>query len=270
LTVGELHTHPLSAGEAVGFISAEEADNVRTGKHSAAMPPSGFSMGGDISLWDYSKLQTSLHEFAKKGISVEILKGVVDAAGITYFRPTSEEDIKREFPAYFAELEQRRAIISDWQETVTPLISGLDEATLNELHQFTREKGKYDHSAYRAMDKKIVTEFMQGDLESALHGGQGEEQIAQKLFNDNPKAQKLQDDLKTRVITAKENDETILDEARLEWIKTSLYVPPEQLSSTKAYAKLREAYARNMAYIRFVPHSQVPNEPPCAGTDFKA
>ena len=89
------------------------------------------------------------------------------------------------------------------------------------------------------------------------------------LFAGNPTAQKLQEDLMTLVVDKAAQDQVVLHETRLDWIKTSMSISPEQLPSTKEYPKLREAYARNAAYIRFVPHQNIPNEPPCAGTDYK-
>jgi hypothetical protein len=113
------------------------------------------------------------------------------------------------------------------------------------------------------------TAFKRRDIKERLIEGRSMDDIAPVLFADNPKGQKLKHDFETQVVDKAARDRDILVETRLDWIKTSMTVSPEQLPATKEYAKLLEAYARKTAYIRFVPRQKVPDEPPCAGTDYK-
>jgi hypothetical protein len=272
-TVCEVHTHPLSAGEVVHFISDEDIRNIREGKHSVSFPPSGFAVDGDISLWEQAKLTSKLEKFKNQGVTVEVRKGVVDAAGITYHRPIKDTDLKQEFPEYFAEVGRRREIYRSWEEVINPLVQNLDLETIDRLHRLTSEGGEYDPSKSfdysKHFSKEQIAGFKRRDLLASLRGGKGNLEIAGVLLHDNPKAQKHQEELMTHVINNADRDMLILNEARDEWIKISKSAPPEQLTSTKEYLELREAFARNAAYIRFVPHQNIPTEPPCAGTDYK-
>jgi hypothetical protein len=267
-TICELHTHPLSAGESEGFISEEDSRNVREDKHSVSLPPSGDAMGGDIGLPNIRRLETAFDKFRAKGVTVKAREVVVDAAGITYHRPITDQDLKQEFPKYFAELEQRKAIVREWEEVTSTLLDNLNDTILDQLHRHTKYSSKYDTEEY-AIDAWFRRRLKHMDLKAVLSDGKGSEEIMQILFAGNPNAQKLHNDFTTLVIDKAARDRDFLDEVRLDWIKTSMTVSPEQLPSTKEYTKLREAYARSATYIRFVPHQNIPNEPPCAGTDYK-
>jgi hypothetical protein len=134
ITICGLHTHPLSAGESTDIISTiistEEWRNVREGKHSVSLPPSGT----DIDLSNMYEWEAAINKFREKGVAAEVRQGVVDAAGITYYRPIKEQDVKQGFPEYFAELEQRKAISREWEEAVAPAVDNLDTAIVNKLH----------------------------------------------------------------------------------------------------------------------------------------
>ena len=117
-------------------------------------------------------------------------------------------------------------------------------------------------------DKRIA-EKKREDLRSALEGGKGGNEIAQVLLANNTKERNLHNFLMTEVIEHAQNDQNTLNEAMLAWIKTSMAVDPVQLPSTVEYTKLREAYASNGTYTRFVSHQKLADEPPCAGTDYK-
>ena len=160
-------------------------------------------------------------------------------------------------------------ILQEWEKTIDSLLTNLDDATLDQLHRHTKESGKYDRGEYVTLgDASFRRALKRQDLKFALREGDGIE-VARVLFLSHPKAQKLQENLMTLVVDKAARDRVFLDEVKHEWIKTSMTVSPEQLLSTKEYKKLREAYARNAAYIRFVPHQKVPDEPPCTGTDYK-
>ncbi len=273
ITVCGLHNHPLSDGESADIIStiisAEERQNIRKGKHSVSFPPSGT----DIGLQNILEWEAALKKRREKGVTADARQGVVDAAGITYHRPIKEQDLQQEFPDYFAELEQRKATFRKWKEAIEPLmanlVANLDAATLDQLHRHTKYSGIYDRGKYATFSEDGKRTLKRLDLKNALREGDGGEEIARVLFAGNPKAQKLQEDYITLIIDKAARERDAFVEARLDWIKTSMTVSPEQLTSTKEYTKLREAYARNAAYIRFVPHQKIPDEPPCAGTDYK-
>jgi hypothetical protein len=270
VTICSLHTHLLSIGESQGRISEEQSRNVREGKHSVSFPPSGFDFGGDIGLPNIESWGAAFEEFRGKGGTVEVRQGVVDAAGITYHRPINEQDLKQEFPEYFAELEQRKTIVREWEKATSALLRTLNDETLDVFHRQTKDSGKYDTELFATSDAYAKRVWKRLDLEKVLRGGEdGWKDIARVLFAGNPKAQKLQEELITLVVDKAVRDQVVLDETRLDWIKTSMTVAPEQLPSTKEYTELREAYARNATYIRFVPHKKVSDEPSCAGTDYK-
>jgi hypothetical protein len=160
--------------------------------------------------------------------------------------------------------------VREWEKAISPFLRTLNDQTLDVFHRQTKDSGKYNTELFATFDAYAKRVFKQNDLEKVLGGGEdGWKEIAQVLFAGNPKAQKLQEDLMTLVVDKAARDQVVLDETRLDWIKTSMAVSPEQLPSMKEYTKLREAYARNAAYIRFIPHQNIPTEPPCAGTDYK-
>jgi hypothetical protein len=275
-TVCPLHTHPLSAGESDGIISTiistEEWQNIKEGKHSISFPPSGSLMYGDISISNIIAWREALNKFREKGITAQVRQGVVDAAGISYYRLINDQELQQEFPDYFVELERRKAISRKWEEVVGPLlfnlIDNLDNAMLDELHRHTKYSGRYDTLTFGDANDRRTWKRL--NLYRVLREGEdGREEIARVLFAGNQKAQKLQEDYVTQVVDKAARDRNVLDEVRLEWTKTSMTVSPEQLPFTEEYAKLRGAYARNGSKIRFVPHQNVVNEPPCAGTDYK-
>lgn len=264
ITICGLHTHPLSA-EAMGFFS-EESRNIRNGKHSVSLPPSGT----DIDLSNMYEWEAAIKKFREKGVIAEARQGVVDAAGITYHRPIKEQDIKQEFPEHFAELEQRKAISREWEEAVTPAVDNLDTATVNKLHKLIPMPYERYVRLYKgSYSEQEETAFKRRDIKERFMKGRSMDDIAAVLFAENPKTQQLQENYMTLVVDKAARDYNLFVEARLDWIKTSMAVSPEQLTSTKEYTKLREAYARNAAYIRFVPHQKIPDETPCAGTDYK-
>lgn len=266
----KLHTHTLSGGEYVSFINEEERRNIREGKHSASFPPSGYAMSDDISLFKYAKLHTALDNIRKKGVAVETRNGVVDPAGITYHRIAFDEDLKKEFPHYFAEVEQLRAVGNEWEKAIKLALENLDAETLDRLHRLTEKAGMYDQGIYKDFPPERIAGLKRTDLEMALiTEGKGSEEISRALVAGKADLQRLYDDFVRLVLGSSDRDQKLLYQARRDWIRTSMSVSPQQLTSTKEYGNLREAFARNAAYIRFVPHSQVPNEPPCAGTDYK-
>jgi hypothetical protein len=273
VTVCTLHTHPLSAGEAMGWLSAEESRNVREGKRNISIPPSGSAaeMDGDISLWHTGTIESVFKKLRQKGITVEAREGVVDAAGITYHRPINDQDmrkIKEEFPEIFPEVEHKRAVFREWEETISPLVENLDIAALDKLHSRTRNALKYlIQGSYSEEEKRQdVKEALLTDM---IIGGIESEDVTRLLLADNPKGQKLQYAFKTEILDKRYSDMDILAKARSAFSKASMTVNPEQLTSTEEYTKLREVFALNDVKIRFVPHNQVPYEPPCAGTDDK-
>ena len=210
----------------------------------------------------------------KKGTTIEGRSGVVDAAGVTYHRLIKDQDIEHEFPDYFQEKLQRSAIFNEWDETISLLLENLDTMTVDRLYRLTKDGDKYD--AGKPFD--YTTKFSPEEIEqykrkglkhTLILGSEGNEDIAQTLIAGNPKAEKLHTTFVTNVRGAAERNQEILNQTRSNWIKTSMSISPEQLPASKAYAELREAFARNGAYIRFVPHQKIPDEPPCAGTDYK-
>jgi hypothetical protein len=270
ITVCGLHTHPLRAGEAMGWLSAEESRNVREGKHSISIPPSGSGaeVNGDISLWLTGIIESTLKKLRQKEVRVEARQGVVDAAGITYYRPIKDEDLKQEYPGIIAEVEHKRAVLREWEEAINHAVDNLDAATVNKLHGvIPMDSERYQRlytGSYSVLEEQ---EFERGDIKEALISGSWIDAIAPVLFEGNPKGQKLQHAFKKEVLDKRRSDMGILYEARVAFGIISKTIAPEQLTSTPEYTKLREAYALNGSKIRFVPHTQVPNEPPCAGTD---
>jgi adenylate cyclase class IV len=109
-------------------------------------------------------------------------------------------------------------------------------------------------------------ELKRTDLIGQAHGN---EKIMQELFGDNQKVRKLRDEFTTQVVKKELDDSKTLDDAYGNFVKISKGIQPEQLLSTNEYTKLREAYKLFGTLLRFAPHSQIPNEPPCAGVDYK-
>jgi hypothetical protein len=103
--VCDLHTHPLSAGESIGRVSAEESRNVREGKHSISFAPSGDAMHGDIGFANTVNFESAFQEFRKKGVTVEARQAVVDAAEITYYRLIEEQDLQPRFKGLWQRME---------------------------------------------------------------------------------------------------------------------------------------------------------------------
>jgi hypothetical protein len=269
ITVCWMHNHPNNILEIPGSVSAEELQKIKEGKQSVSLPPSGAAaaMDGDISMWHTGVAEAPFEKFSEKGITINVQHGVVDAAGITYHRPIKDQELKQESLGISTEVEQMRAVLRQWEETISPLVDNLDTAILNELHSHTRNALKYLIQGYYSEEKKRQ-DVKEAVILGANAGGIENDDMARLLFKDNLKGLKLQHDF-NHVLDKRRGYMGILDKARFALSKTSLTVKPEQLPTTKEYAQMREAYALNEISIRFVPHKDVPDEPPCAGTDYK-
>lgn len=276
ITLCDLHTHPLRAGEFENIISKEKRRSVQEAKHSVSFPPSGYAGGGDIGI--------GLEEWAikseNKGVSFEFRSGVVDPAGITYHRRIDPDELMQELPHFQAELEQRAVISKEWYDHIKSVVRSLDETIINRLHGFIIADAEYNEFLEREFtpEKRATEDFKRWTLErkrSRLEDAlfyqerKGAHEITEAIIAHNLDLRKIHDKYVQLVINAYKRDMEILDQARLAWTKTSMRVPPEKMVQTEVYHKLRKAYARQMTHIRFVPHSEVPNEPPCAGPDYK-
>jgi hypothetical protein len=179
ITICGLHTHPVSAGETTDIlstiISAKKWQSIREGKYSISIPPSA----SDISQsWIY-EWEAALKKFREKGVTAEARLGVVDAAGITYYREINEQDLRQEFPDYFAELQQRKAISDEWAETVTPLVDNLDTITVNQLHtQIPMPYERYVRLYEGLSLEQEKTAFKRQDIKEAIISGKWTEEIA--------------------------------------------------------------------------------------------
>ncbi len=261
ITLCDIHTHPLS--NTYYGQSDKEILDIRQGKQVIAKPPSGDIWQGDISVYRHEAFELAIDPIRNKGITVEISQGVVDPAGITYHRLLKDQEIRYQYPNFHKELEESRVALREWENTIRPLVDSLDIAKLNKLYELTEYdyKSKLDNTYSEQEMQEIKRQVIINTIIFGVFGYN----IAQELLADHSDGQKLLQDFKTKIFDKR----FVMDEASYKWRIKSLTVSPEQLTSTEEYAKLREAYVQNGTKIRFVPHSQIPNEPPCAGTDYK-
>jgi hypothetical protein len=120
---GIFHLHDLSSAVDNGDLTKEEARNIKAGKGSISFPPSDL----DIDSWKAKNLETLAKRFAERGITVDYCTGVIDLAGIWYYRRANEQEL----PDYYEQRKRRREIRFAWEDTVSPALRRLDSATLD-------------------------------------------------------------------------------------------------------------------------------------------
>jgi len=263
-TICVLHNHPVEDFRSANFITKEQELLLRTKQHKLSIPPSiRDTRQENVDAW-----KDILEDFREQGTSVDVRLGEVDPASLTYFRPIKDEDIRREFPNYLAEVNQRKKIEFEWGDTIDSLLIKLNETELDELHRHSYYRGKYDRAEYAKFNKFGLNYLKRMDLFSELSDVENSK-VAEILLKHNPEALKLKQNYMDVVKGGSIRNRIILRDVLYDWLKTSMTTPTEKLPFSKEYSKLREAYARNGAYIRLVPHKNIPNEPPCAGTNYK-
>ncbi len=264
VTLCDIHNHILDFARYDRRVSDKEFMNIQQGKQAVSIAPSGDEWEyGDVSPLRYEAIDSALDKITNKGVAVEIRFGVVDPAGIMYYRAINDQELEQEYPDHYQDIQQGRALRRVWDETIKPILDKPDAAKLNELHNRFFLQDEYKNRQGSVLE---ILELKQQDIITRLlTGGLGYEDILRELLADR---QKLQEDFKA-MVTMRNKDISAISNARVNWTIKSLGVSPEELTSTKEYSELREAYTRNGTKIRFVPHSKVADEPPCAGTDYK-
>ena len=265
LRICQFHTHPIAAGIKVGIITQQDANAIKSGVHTVALPPSG----SDISLFNAANINFSLKKkLEEANTTVQINKGVVDSAGITYHRIITEEDRTKHFPQYAAEVNDKRKFFDRWELAIRNFLASLDDAALNKMHALTEEKNKYVQGTlyYKRLFNEI-RRFKEGDIYIKLMTNTKDGDELMQLISAHPDVVELQAEMNNWTIKDAAEREKFKT-ARAEWRKLSMTMEADKLRNTPTYKNLQEAYARAGAMIRFVPHTEVANEPPCAGVDY--
>lgn len=255
------HTHSLDAAIAGGILSQEEVDRVKSG---AALPPSLPPSGGDISVWGAAVIGFNVvEELQKKGISVTIVKSVVDPAGVTYHRILTDEDRRQHFPAFAAEVDEIRRIFPIWKSKIDPLLRSLDDNALQALHSLTDRSTRYGD---KSMDDteygtRTIREAKRQDVYIALIKG-GNAVMTARILEIDPSLETLLREWDS-IAERKVVETGRFPEIREQWTRQSLTVTLDALLQTPLYDALREGYARQGALIRIVPRAQAEKEEPC-------
>jgi hypothetical protein len=191
ITLCGLHTHPISIIQASEYSAAhlpkETLRDIHDEKQYISLPPSM----DDIDLASEHTWEKPVWNVRAKGITADIRLGVLDAAGISYHRPIQEQELEQQFPQYFAELQQRKAISDEWKETVNPVMDKLDAAIVNKLHDLilihTKDMSKYIKGSY---SEKEVIESKRQDLKDVLIDGSGIRELGRHFSRPTQKVKK--------------------------------------------------------------------------------
>jgi len=256
----EAHTHNLAAMAEVNFISDEELAQFQTAGYGPSAPPSL----ADINLFSEAKISSAVGD-------TSYFKTVFDAQGVWYSRVPTDADYDA-FPNFRAEVDHKREVagqvFGDHDNEfaggiITEALEAMDEETLEELvTKYGRER---DHESI-AFTKKHFPDDVRKRLESVLRiqlmtNNDAENPLISEILSSDTDRNLYQAFLDADPV----DDYQFYKDTKRSWIEASKDGEIDESLIPQMY----EAFIRNGALVRFVPYDQVPNEPPCAGPDYK-
>lgn len=255
----EVHTHNLAAMAEVDYISDAELTQFRADGYGPSAPPSL----DDISLVTEAKIQSAVGD-------ASYFKTVFDAQGVWYSRVPTDADYDA-FPNIRAEIEHKKevqeSVFGDPSDLsggiVIEAMEAMDEETLQAL---VEEYGSEQDREGIAFAKEYSPEQVRPRLVSALW--------LNLIVNRDPDYPLISDILsketdrelyQTYLEAYSSDDDQFYRDTKASWVEASKDGQFDESMLPQMY----EALIRQGALVRFVPYDQVPNEPPCAGPDYK-
>lgn len=257
----EAHTHNLAAMAAVNFISKDELATFQAEGYGPSVPPSLT----DVSIFNEAKIQSAVGE-------TPYFKTVFDAQGIWYSRVPTDSDYDA-FPDFRAEIDRKREIISqvfgDYENgfdggIITPALESMEEQTLEELVlKYGSEHDIEDIERTRKKSPANVRKRLESTLRMALMTNDSPDYpLISEIINSDEDQTKYQEYLDAMSI----DNRKFFDDTVDSWVNASKDGQIDESMLDQVY----EAYIRNGALVRFVPYDKIPDEPPCAGPDYKS
>lgn len=250
-----LHTHPVAAALHENHITPSQATNIRKGIHTMSLPPSI----DDISVRNVAASNLAALKLPSN-ITVDTINGVVDPAGIIYHRHASYKETEAIDPKLHSENVSKDKFFAKVDETIGHKLSLLSDEEISSLYTKITN-GKPDESRnYKEIDIFFNITAFSNDGQSLL------EQLARM---DETTSNIL---LRMREIQRVEKERISRQhEAALAWMRLSMTpdITPEEMRNSQEYEDMRRAYFEIGTIIRFVSHSEVEHEQPCAGVDYQ-
>ena len=256
----EAHTHNLAAMAEVDFTNDEELAKFQAAGYGPSAPPSL----GDINLFSEAKISSAVGD-------TSYFKTVFDAQGVWYSRVPTDADYDA-FPNFRAEVDHKREVMGEVfgdvrnefeGGIVTEVLEALDMETLQEL---VDKYGSDSDQRSVEFSREHSPNNIRSTLESALR--------TLLIINNDPDypliSEVLRSDAYRDLYQSFLNADSVDDyqfykDTKMNWIEASKDGQYDESLIPQMY----EAFIRNGALVRFVPYDQVPNEPPCAGPDYR-
>ena len=255
------HTHNLAAMAAVDWISEEELVKFRKEGYGPSAPPSLT----DISIFSVAQINSAVGD-------TPYFSTVFDAQGVWYSRIPSDADYNA-FPTFRAEIDYKREVMKQiFGDYKNDFEGGILKEVLQTMRENVLEKLVAEYGSER--DQESIEFYRQhfpnkvkDKMELILWG--------KLVANDNPEYQLISEILssdedrtlyQSYLEASPIDDYQFYQDARENWTEASKDGEFDESLLPQMY----EAFIRNGALVRFVPYDQVPNEPPCAGPDYKA
>ena len=256
------HTHPLDALVEKGYVSPADARAARAGATHVSMPPSWYDL---FLAAGTPALQRSFLAplEAETGYRIAYEGGVVDPAGVFYYRAYTAEGLKRDYPDAYVQLKELGDALARWRKNVRAVLRTYSKEEVAHLRALMEEEGGHPgHPVPRRV------EDVYGELIRALLSGRHpklEKELAARHTNFSALAEEL-----VRLQRARQSITEGVNKIQRDWLAASLAAGPADPASLReraVYPELREAYANAGVAIRFVGIGEIDKEPPCAGVE---
>ena len=256
----EAHTHNLAAMGAVDWFTDEELAKFREDNYGPSVPPSLQ----DVYVSSAAKIQHAVGD-------TPYFRAVFDAQGIWYSRVPYESDYDA-FPGYRAELDHKREVMGQVFDRknefaggiITEAFQGIEDDVLEQL---VVQYGTDSDQESIASLKEHFPENVRDRLESVLRilllrNDRSDYPLVSEILSSEADRSLYQTFLEADAVDKYNFYFNTLNN----WVQAS----KDGQFDESLLPQIYEAFIRNGAFVRFVPYDQVPNEPPCAGPDYKA
>ncbi len=267
------HTHPLVAMAEVDFISDEELAKFQALGYGPSAPPSLQ----DISPLNAAKTKNEVGD-------MPYFNTVFDPQGLWYSRAPIATDYEL-FPDYLAEVNQYSQIYETvFNGSLKHTLETISDSELRDLVErygseddlkkinankemadgYASVEGDSDALAYSEMLYDTVRRVTETALLVVLKNNTNiNHPLLDKFFKDEEDRSRYQTFVQINSERT-DNNQFYLNTTK-KWVEASKDGKIDESLLPQIY----EAFIRNGALVRFVPYDQVPNEPPCAGPDYK-